>query len=37
MVVVIGLWFVLKLFMPQATRLLRYTEAELDALRDRPG
>jgi hypothetical protein len=37
MVIVISLWFLLKHFMPQATRLLRYTEAELDLLRERPG
>lgn len=34
---VLGLWVMLKHFMPQASRLLRYTEAELDLLRTRPG
>ena len=37
MIVVIGLWFMLKHFMPEASRLLRYTEKELETLRDRPG
>ena len=37
MTVVVGLWFLLKCFMPQAIRLLRYTEAEIEVLRDRHG